>query len=253
MSRGSSGDPRGAGQENTTSYEQVEEVKKDEGETVHREEEEEVRKQPPSSSSIAPTQQEDDDDDEKTREEQLEGEVVRSAVEIQEDSTELPDRQTRTSFHQEPPLEENRPEENYPEPPVEKNQPEENHPEPPSPPRSADPELPANRTNAPPSPSPPAAVCPSGSRAPPAGSPQRRHASSSSSPLRRSGIPSPLDKGLSCSAPCCSLLLLHPFLLPVFPRPSPSLAPPCLRLLSTGPPPLCQISRLPLFEFIKPS
>ncbi|XP_047211991.1 microtubule-associated protein tau-like [Girardinichthys multiradiatus] len=221
-----SGDPRGAGlEENTSRYEQVEEVKKEEREIVHTEDEEVkeednieeqggmIRKESLWSSPASPPGEAGFHDDDKTKEEQLEGEVMVSAEEIQEDSAELPDHKTRTSFYGEPPTEENQPA--YP---SKENQEEsteffnhkpstafdpehlpennliastEDHPAPPAPASSADLQLPANKTNAPP---PPAAL-PSKTRAPPAGAAQRRNTNSSSSPLRRSGAPPPLNKG----------------------------------------------------------
>uniref|UniRef100_A0A3Q2QLI1 Microtubule-associated protein n=1 Tax=Fundulus heteroclitus TaxID=8078 RepID=A0A3Q2QLI1_FUNHE len=154
-------------------------------------EDEEV-KQPPSSSNVSPAQQmgevrgkEEENveeqggligkespcsspaslpggDDDKAKEEQLEGEVVLSGEENQEDSTDFPDHKTRTSFHREPSAEENHSEpsaeENHPAPPSKENQEEsteiadqkttisldpeppaeENHPATPAPPSSAD-------------------------------------------------------------------------------------------------------------------
>ncbi|XP_014893991.1 microtubule-associated protein tau isoform X2 [Poecilia latipinna] len=265
-----SGDPQGAGQEENAKT--CNQVKKEEGDIIQDEDKD---KHLPSSSSISPPQQDEEvtgkeednveeqnkmtgeegpcssprsppgearlDDDDKD-EEQLEVEVVLSAVKVQEESKELSNLKTNASFepeppakeshpeppeeknqpeppaeesHPEPPAEESHPEapaeENQPEPPAEESHPEppaeESHPEPPAeerntdlpeeqnqpelpaPPSTADEELPANKTNAPPG------DLPSKTTAPPADALPKRNAKASSSPLRRSGVPPPLNKG----------------------------------------------------------
>ncbi|XP_016533455.1 microtubule-associated protein tau [Poecilia formosa] len=202
-----SGDPQGAGQEENAKT--CNQVKKEEGDIIQDEDKD---KQLPSSSSISPPQQDEEvtgkeednveeqnkmtgeegpysspafplgearlDDDDKD-EEQLEVEVVLSAVKVQEESKELSNLKTNASFEPEPPAKES-----HPEPPEEKNQPEL-----PAPPSTADEELPANKTNAPPG------DFPSKTTAPPADALPKRNAKASSSPLRRSGVPPPLNKG----------------------------------------------------------
>ncbi|XP_054907730.1 microtubule-associated protein tau isoform X2 [Poeciliopsis prolifica] len=243
-----SGVPRGTGQEeNAKTCNQVE--KKEEGD-IHTEDEE-IKKQLPFSSSISPPPQKeevtgkeennveeqdkttgeegpcsspssppdeaglDDDDNDDKKEEQVKGEVVLSEVKVQEESKELSNLETSTSFEPEPPAKESHPEapaeEDQPEPPAEESHPEapaeENQPEPPAeerntdlpevknqselsaPPSTADEELPGNKTNASP------VDLSSNTRAPPAGALPKRNAKASSSPLRRSGIPPPLSKG----------------------------------------------------------
>ncbi|XP_043955749.1 microtubule-associated protein tau isoform X2 [Gambusia affinis] len=294
-----SGDPGGTGQEeNAKTCNQVE--KKEEGDIIHTEDEE-IKKQLPSSSSISPSPQEEEvrgkeennveEQDKMTgdegpcsspasppgeagldgvddkEEEQLEYEVVLSAVKLQEESKELSNLKTSASFEPEPPAEESHPkapaEENQPEAPAKENQseppaekshpeapaeenqseppaekshpeapaeenqseppaeesypeapPEENHrealenkpeppaeerntelpegknqPELPAPPSTTDEEFPGNKTNASP------VDFPSKTSASPAGALPNRNAKASSSPLRRSGVPPPLNKG----------------------------------------------------------
>ncbi|XP_023204969.1 microtubule-associated protein tau-like [Xiphophorus maculatus] len=224
-----SGDPQGAGQEeNAKTCNQVE--KKEEEDIIHTEDEE-IKKQLPSSSSISPPPQEEEgrgkeennveeqdkmsgeegpcsspasppgeaglDDDNDKEEEQLEGEVVLSAVKVQEESKELSNLKTSASFEPELPAKESHPEapaaENQPEAPAEERNtelPEEKkQPELSAPPSTADEELPGNKTNASP------VDLPSKTSASPAGALPKRNAKASSSPLRRSGVPPPLNKG----------------------------------------------------------